>query len=74
MKKTKYLLLGGVIALLAFLATGCRTSYWEWNGVMANQSGTHVQPFNPDDEAQRTNAVRPAVWTPIHATQTPAGK
>jgi hypothetical protein len=72
MKKRKYLLLGGLICLLAFLATGCRTSYWEWAGDMANQSGTHVQPFNPDDQAQRTNSIRPTTWTAVSGTQAPA--
>ena len=63
------MLMGGLMFLLAFSATGCRTSYWEWSGAMANQSGTHVQPFNPDDQAQRTNAIRPVAWIPGPANQ-----
>jgi hypothetical protein len=69
MKRRRYLLLGGLIFVLAFLATGCRTSYWEWSGAMANQSGSHVQPFNPGDQAQRTDAIRPAAWIPSPANQ-----
>jgi hypothetical protein len=66
MKKWRYVLLGALICLLIFLALGCRTSYWEWNDAMTNQSGSHVEPFNPDDQAQRSDAVRPStrVLTP----------
>jgi hypothetical protein len=64
MKKLRYLLLGGLIFLLIFLTAGCRTSYWEWSGDMANQSGNHVRPFNPGDRAQRNDAIRPSVFFP----------
>ena len=63
MKKWRYLLLGVLIGLLTFLTAGCRTSYWEWSGTMSNESGSHVQPFNPDDQAQRSNAITFSTWT-----------
>ena len=65
MMKWKCLLWGAIIGSLVFLAAGCRTSYWEWSGSMANQSGSHVQPFNPGDSAQQNDAVRPYAFLPL---------
>lgn len=65
MTKWRYLLWGALAGSLILLASGCRTSYWEWSGDMTNQSGAHVQPFNPGDQAQRNDSVRPSVFLPI---------
>jgi hypothetical protein len=60
--KWKYLMVGGLICLVAVLSTSCRTSYWEWNGGMTNSTGNHVAPFNPQNQAQ------PQSGTPVGQT------
>jgi hypothetical protein len=56
--KRKHLLLIGLICLLTFISAGCRTSYYEWTGDMSNQTGPHIAPFNPQNEAQGSQAIR----------------
>lgn len=60
----KWLLLAGVLFPLVLFAAGCRTSYWEWSGSMANQSGAHVQPFNPNAQARNSQPVSRSPWSP----------
>lgn len=60
MAKRKYLLLTGILCLLALLSASCRTSYWEWTGDMSNANGSHVQPFNPQNQAQGSQSIRPS--------------
>jgi len=69
MTKGRYLLLGGLICLLALLSAGCETSFPEWSGSMPNENGRHVQPQNPD--AQNDNQViKPAGSAPALAVST----
>ncbi len=57
--KWKLLLAGVLVCITVLFFAGCRTSDQEWTGAMANQNGSHVQPFNPQNEAQNNQAIRP---------------
>jgi len=59
----RYLLIGILLCLVAFLAAGCGTSFAEWSGNMSNENGRHVKPFNVNrDQNDNGEAVRPAGW------------
>ncbi|MGH9377188.1 MAG: hypothetical protein ACRD1I_00180 [Terriglobia bacterium] len=60
MTKGRYLLIGALICLLAFLSAGCETMNPEWSGNMPNENGRHVQPQDLDAPSQNnSDAIRP---------------
>lgn len=70
--KKRFLLIGALILLLAFLAAGCATSFQEWSGEMPNETGAHVKGYDYDQTDQQTNqAIRPLGLTPGAASQRP---
>ena len=64
--KKKHFLLGALICLLILFSMACETSFPEWSGQMANESGTHQSPENVNQkaaDAPNNQAIKPAGWT-----------
>lgn len=75
--KTRFLVVGALLVLLAFLAAGCTTSSMEWSGRMSNETGPHVQGYNVNQpNEQQNDSIRPiaTALSPIDRLQSRRGR